>query len=469
PPYFIQGAGLFFNDYDSENVHSLWNKLRRDLWTLYRGWGFLDDEILGLKQALENAIDRHPLYTRKPDIPADAVAFVVGAGPSLDGLLPVLRAYADKAFIVSCGSAITALARAGIKPDLHVEIERTYMTYVVLDDPQTRDFVKDVPIAALSIMHPAVFTATTKPLMFLKEIDMGAHLCDFFGEYQHFRSGPTCTNGGLDIVLRMGFKRAYLFGIDYGFRDPAQHHSKASIYFDKTSAKSDDLERIVDFTHEAHKVGLPVPGNFSEGILSTEIFIHSRDSMAISVAEHPDAKVFNFNDGAKISGTHPLKDEDLALELDASAKPALVSAAMSAFTDDYDADPFDRLNMLIEQVVAVREDLTRILSGELKSKMDVADKLYDMHHYLFDERHQSAQIFPLVRGSMLHMGRFLYDCMAMIRDEKTALEYARFGFDLFDRFLAAGQENIVSLHELGRARQEAHRVAEHASQKGVAA
>ncbi|HSD38938.1 MAG TPA: 6-hydroxymethylpterin diphosphokinase MptE-like protein [Rhodocyclaceae bacterium] len=451
PPYFMQGLGLFFNDYDSEKAKAVWGKLKGDLWKLYRGWGFLDDEILGLKQAMENAIDGHPLFTRKPNLPADAEVFVVGSGPSLDELLPVLRANQDRAFIISCGTAITALARAGITPDLHVEIERTYMTYVVLDEPTTREFVKDVPVVALSIMHPAVFTTTSRPLMFNKEVDLGSALMDFGRNTKWFRSGPTCTNGGVALALEMGFSKIYLAGIDFGFKDPSQHHAKSSVYYAEEE-KDAVLDKIVRDTHDSHKTGRRVPGNFAKEVMSTDIFMHSRDVMGITLAEYPDAKVFNLNDGAAIRGAEPLHTHELSVAAAPAGKPAMVEAVFSSFTDHYDANPFLNLASLMEQLQAVRLDLRRITAGELKSKMDIADKLYDMHHYLFDERHKATHIFPLVRGSMLHMGRFFFDCMSVSKDTQQAIEFARFGFDLLDRFLAAAVDNMIAIMDVGKQR-----------------
>ena len=451
PPYFMQGMGLFFNDYDSEKVKILWEKLRTDLWTLYRGWGFLDDEILGLKHAMENAIDGHPLYTRKPDLPADAEVFVVGSGPSLDALLPTLRENADRAVIISCGTAITALARAGIKPDLHVEIERTYMTYVVLQEPATREFVKDVPIIGLSILHPTVFSCTSKPLMFSKELDLGTALLDINHTTKWFRSGPTCTNGGVALALDMGFSKIHLVGIDLGFKDAAQHHAKSSLYFDGEQGDA-VLDKIVQDTHTSHRNHKPAEGNFGEEVRSTDIFLHSRDAMALTIEEYPGANVFNLNDGAAIRNAKPLHAEELKIAADPSGKAATLRAVMSAFTEDYDPNPFANIGQLMEQLQAVRQDLRRILGGEVHSKMEVADKLYDMHHYLFDEKHKSTLIFPLVRGSMLHMGRFFYDCMSLAPNDEKAVEFAYFGFDLLDRFLAGALDNMFAVLEVGKQR-----------------
>lgn len=462
PPYFMQGAAIFFHDYDSTRVHELWNNLKRDLWTMYRGWGYLDDEVVGLKHALENAVDRIPLYTRKPDLPEDATAFVIGSGPSLDGLLPFLREQADRAVIISCGSAITALANAGIKPDVHIEVERTFDTYAVLRDTSARELLRDMPVVALNIMHPGVFSLTSKPLMILKDLDAGCSLADFYREYARFRSNPTCTNGGADLALRMGFKHVYLLGVDYGFRDETQHHAKASMYFDeKQDEFTDALTRIVELTHAAARGAREIEANFGGKVLSTDTFIHSRDALQISIKEFASAKVYNLNDGAAIEGAIPQRVEEAVVVAEPGVKQRSLEAMLGAFTTDYDADPFARLDFLLVQLKAVREDIERIVkSNELKCRMDAFDMLFDIHHYLFAPDHQAAQIFPLLRGSMLHMGRFFFDCVGMFKSEEKAVEFARFGFDLILRYIDAAHETVASLHEVGRKRLAARQAGE---------
>lgn len=457
PPYCLQGAGLFFNDYDSEKVRALWERLKTDLWTFYRGWGFLDDEVLGLKHALDNCISRYPAYTRQPlrPIPEDAVAFIIGAGPSLDTLMPLLREYGDRAVVFSCGTAISALGRAGIKPDFHVEIERTALTNRFLSATLNESWQGEVPILGLTILPPEVFELTKKPLMFFKDMDVGAMVGNFFGDAPIFRSGPTCTNGGLALALRLGFRNVYLLGVDLGFRSEEHHHSKASVYFEGQNSVSADLKQIVDVTHKRHREAgaREVEGNFGGKVFSTDTFTHSRDSMAMTLRETPGVRVYNMNDGALIKGAEPLRPEDFSIEATALTRTEAMEAVMTAFTTDYDADPVHSLGMLQEQLMAVREDIARILGPDVQTKMDIVERLFDMHHYFFADKHRSTQIFPLMRGSMLHMGRFFYDCMALCGDDELAARYARDGFGILQDFLAAASGGLEDLAVAARARQ----------------
>lgn len=454
PPYFVQGAGLFFQDYDSVQVRDLWSVLQRDMWTFYRGWGFLDDEVLGLSHSLENAAARYPLYTKKPQIPEDAVAFVIGAGPSLDHLLPLIRANRDRAVVVSCGSSITAMARAKIKPDFHIEIERTSSTFAVLNDPQTREWVADVPILGLPILFPEIYRITNRPLMFLKELDAGGFLLDFAAKYQTFRCNPTCTNGGVDVLLRMGFREIHLMGVDLGFKDVSKHHSQASIYFDEDVEKDEILTGVVIHGHVSPQSNKGIPGNFGDNILSTDTFIHSRDAMQASIGEHPEAHVYNLNEGALIVGAQPLHAEDFAIHSTPASRDAAIAAMLGAFTQDYDPDPCANFELILQQLRAVEEDFARICSKKITSKIEACELLFELHAYLTQPEHQSTQIFPVLRGSMQHMGRFFYDCIGLIAKEDKAIEYAEFGFALLQRFLGGIEATLVGLLEDVRSGKE---------------
>ncbi|WP_374399283.1 motility associated factor glycosyltransferase family protein [Niveibacterium sp.] len=449
PPYVVQGAALFFHDYDSEPVRELWERIRTDLGNLFRGWGFFDDELLGLKHAVENSLARRPVFVGGGVVPDDAVAIVVGAGPSLDGLLPVLRECRDRVVIFSCGTALSALANAGIKPDFHIEIERTAATFRVLDTPTTRAVLADTPLIASAIMCPAVFDLTPQPGIFLKEIDFGSNMLDFDSRLPRIRTNPTCTNGGLHFVLKMGFREVYLFGVDLGFHPEGVHHSRHSIYYqDNGAAKEGYLAGMVAGTHWLHRSGTPIPANFDGVVLSTEQLTYSRDVMQRSIADFPDARVFNPNDGAQIAGAHTVRPDALQIGSSPAAREAARQAISQSFMRGVLDDMGSNLQSLLVQLDAVVADLTALFEPPVTRRAELFERLADMHAYFFHPQHQESQIFPLMRGSMQHMGRFAWDCFALTRNDAQAIAFSRVVFDLFLRFLRAGRENIESLHAL---------------------
>ncbi len=446
-PYMVQGAALFFHDYDSERVRDLWERISADMGKLFRGWGFFDDEMLGLRHAVENALARRPVFVGGASVPDDAVAVVVGAGPSLDTLLPVLRAYRDRVVVFSCGTAISALANAGVNPDFHVEIERTAATYRILDTPRTRAVLARTPLLTSAIMCPAVFDLSPNPAMFLKEIDFGSNMLDFDHRLPRVRTNPTCTNGGVDLALQMGFRKVYLFGVDLGFHADGIHHSRNSIYYNG-DAKEGYLAGVVAGTHKMHSNGKPIPGNFRETVLSTDQLIYSRDILQVSIAAHPDAVVYNPNDGARIAWTERIRPEEIHIDATPESRQLSIAAVSRAFMRGVLDDMPGNIANLLAQLDALIEDLSELFARPITRKADLFVRLADMHSYLFVPRHQESQIFPLVRGSLQHMGRFANDCFSLIKDEASAIEYGREVFDLLLEFLKAGRENLVALHTL---------------------
>ncbi len=446
-PYMVQGAALFFHDYDSERVRDLWERIGADMGKLFRGWGFFDDEILGLRHAVENAMARRPVFVGGASVPTDAVAVVVGAGPSLDTLLPVLRAYRDRVVVFSCGTAISALANAGVDPDFHVEIERTAATYRILDTPRTRAVLARTPLLTSAIMYPGVFDLSPNPAMFLKDIDFGSNMLDFDGRLPRVRTNPTCTNGGLDLALKMGFREVYLFGVDLGFHPDGAHHSRNSIYYNG-EAKGDYLAGVVAGTNWLHRGGNPVPGNFRDTVLSTDQLTYSRDVLQVSIAAHPDAVVYNPNDGARIAWTQRILPDDIQIAATPESRRLAVDAVSRAFMRGVLDDMPGNIASLLAQLDAVIADLTELFARPIQRKADLFVRLADMHAYLFQPDHQQSQVFPLVRGSLQHMGRFANDCFALMKDETAAVEYGREVFDLLLGFLKAGRENILALHAL---------------------
>lgn len=456
PPYMARGTALHFNDYRSEDVKEIWTAVGQEFFLLYMGWGFFDDEILSLLHATQNLDSGYPLCTKvAKTMPDDAVAFVIGSGPSLDELLPIIEAHKDRAIIISCGTALTVLARKGIKPDFHVEIERTDLTYEFMSDPKHRDFIKDIPLLLIPAIPPGVFELSNRPLMLLKFVDAGTQLTDIDNAYPRFSTGPTVTNCGTDFCLRMGIKNVYLMGVDVGYPSEGPHHSTLSHYYDEEHA-SENLADAVKQTDAACARRLPVPGNFGDEVHSTEIFIQARDLISFSVLQFAKrSKVFNMNRGAAINGTEPLRPKDFSTNATPSAKREALTNIFDCFTTDYHNDPDQNIANLCEQMDAVLMDVHPILIRDYQSILEVCDALADFEHYLNASKHAKTAVFPMLRGSMLHMCRVFFECLTMIQDQPTALKYAQEGMQTMLEFLQAGKELIARIPEEARRRAQA--------------
>jgi hypothetical protein len=272
---------------------------------LSSGWGFCEDEVIGIAHTLHNLDSKTPvLKNNVGENPAkDLPVFVVGNGPSLDDDLEFIKKHQGSAMIVSCGTSIYPLLKNGIKPDCHIEIERTYGTYTALKGLDMDEQLAEIKIVALNTVPPEVFNLFKKGYMVIKASDAGADLIhkhisvDDYPALQ--RCNPTCTNLGVELMLELKFKDVYLFGLDFGWLDGAHHHSKSSKYYEE------------DIPQSIKSSNLYLPGNFEDKVSTDFGLDMSRAVVEMSVQKHNTSRVFNCSNGLLIGGAEPLHSYDI--------------------------------------------------------------------------------------------------------------------------------------------------------------
>ncbi len=264
--------------------------------------GYFDDELWSLRWTLEKIKKKIPLYYPQEKVPPGSVAFVIGAGPSLDYAIDKIREYQDKAVIFSCGTAISALQRAGIVPDFHVEIERTKYTYDTLLEVD-RNFLKQTRLIANNPLWTDCFKLFKKGYMFLKLNDTGALFLEPTGPPIIWHTGPTVTAAGVALAGEFGFEEVYLFGVDLGSKDTESHHSKLTNYYNPKSFLS---KSNIEFDIE-------VEGNFGGKVKTHRWFLNTKYGIEQTIKKK-GIKVYNTSDGAKIEGAVPLPIEFFRLE-----------------------------------------------------------------------------------------------------------------------------------------------------------
>ncbi|MEG0006827.1 MAG: 6-hydroxymethylpterin diphosphokinase MptE-like protein [Aeromonas sp.] len=323
--FLIANAFIMWG-YQNENMRKLIEKVQQEYYLLMMGWGFFDDNLIALSHTINN-IERavpflksglriSPKHQRTP-------IFIVANGPSLDESIDVIRKNQDKAIIISCGSAISALHKVGIKPDIHVETERTKIVYdflVNLDDP---DYLRDVLFLSTDVIHPDCATLFDHSALVFKLSEPGVVL------YRNYFSGlqscaglggvnPLVGNIGISAPVHLGFKHLYLFGLDNGYKHKGHHHSKLSSYYnneESAGALGDLMYGESPWQRE---------GNFGGMVISNAMFDTSRRVMEQVLATNGDVQCFNCSDGAKIDKTRALPSAEINLSLPVD-KPALIA------------------------------------------------------------------------------------------------------------------------------------------------
>ena len=163
------------------------------------------------------SVKKYKFKTRQPNVPF----VVVGAGPSLDDNIEVLKAHKDKVIILACERALATMKHHDIKPDYILCVENIHGMMRHFDEHL--EFIEGIPlIAPYSVTHivpqhyngPVIFTnngtddAWINPL---NKFKTDAGLC--VGHY------------GFHIADALNPTKIILIGSDLAFKDGRSHTS----------------------------------------------------------------------------------------------------------------------------------------------------------------------------------------------------------------------------------------------------
>lgn len=303
-----------YRHFTSTKEEAFINLYRREFHLNATGTGFFDDEQISLAHTVININKGFPFFrhgTLKTKMPH---VFVLGNGPSLDQHIDYIRANQNNAIIITCGTAISSLCKTGIKPDFHVEMERSSATPAYIDAGTTPEYRQGIPLLALNTAPPNMTELFDEVCLAIKPNDMGKIIFDNCYPESNIHSlalcNPTVTNAGVSFALGMGFKNIVLFGIDLGMKDENSHHSSLSVYHDIERETKTKIEKF-KFKGSDYKIA----ANFG-GEVYTNSKLHSTKTNIEILLRHahqviPDIKILNPNDGALIDGALPTPSDEL--------------------------------------------------------------------------------------------------------------------------------------------------------------
>ena len=421
-----------FQHLSSKPASDFVSQLRKHFHLTLTGTGFLEDEQISIAHTVENLNRNTPVLNDYPKLDNLPPLFLVGNGPSLDGLMETLRDNQHKAIVVSCGSTIGTLFKAGIVPDFHIEMERTDETTEVLKELADADYKKKIPILALNTVPPDTLAFFERAGMAIKVNDPGEYLINtMFARNKPSLnvSNPTCTNTGIAYAMEIGFREVYLFGVDLGMKDERKHHASSSQYFDGSS-------KVLDNSPQS-KAGVKIKGNFSEWVYTTPILDTSRVNMELSLKWSPWAKAYNLNDGAYIQGAEPLNKEDLNLPQEAVDKTAVVERIFDK--------KFDAPNMpdKITEATFKSENLNEFFSfiknlkfsKEPRDLFEIQDELNSILRDIQELKDTAPVAFYLLGGSTQNFFSLIFRACLTANDRNELIENYRYTTREFTDFL----------------------------------
>lgn len=303
---------------------------------LATGVGFFDDEQVSLAHTNANLKKSVKLLSTSKTIKQACPAYIVGNGPSLDLVIEQLKNNRNGAAIFSCGTALGSLYKAGIKPDYHIEMERTLNIREWITLGSTPEFRKGITLLTLNTCPPSVIDLFDEVMIARKPNDLGGELIGNLlklDEPPLSYCGPTVSNCALAYAIALGYHEVYLLGTDLGMKASHQHHSNLSLYKDIERAhqqkqqnkvippwvdvgthrpilsdKTTELSNTSDTnaSPESTQAAAPQPpamrvkGNKCDWVETTVILDTCRTNMESLMGLHPEIEAFNPNDGAFI-------------------------------------------------------------------------------------------------------------------------------------------------------------------------
>ncbi len=411
--------------------------------------GYLDDEQTSIAHTVNNVRKNIPLmvdHVRLNKKRLDKPAFVIGNGPSLDKAKDFLLENQHKAIIFSCGTAIGSLKKLGIKPDFHVELERTRPIVEWVEEATDEEYRKDVIFLGINTVPPDCFDLFEECGLAMKSNDLGSHYISklltgdkYLVSLSH--CNPTVSNTGFAFAQSLGFNDIYLIGMDFGFSAGDQHHSSLSIHYDVKDEHVEDLNLITNKSRETNRVD----ANFGGKVESTVVYNSSRHTIEALINIEKDIHVFNTAEGALIRGAEPVRYGDIELGDNFDTL---------AYSQDLHKRFFKRMSLNMGSDKKIQKDfdhtinLCKTLSSlftEEPSTINEAFALLDKQHAIAIQTglNKATQYsYSLIKGSIHAFDLALAKCLFNTSTEEKSVALFNEAKECYREFLEAAQIKI---------------------------
>jgi hypothetical protein len=289
---------------DKETANKTVENIIQNAATIIAGLGFLFDECLMLKNTylnLRTTLSKFFRRTKACDV--DTPIFVVGAGPSLDSDIEFIQENAQKAIIISTGSALRSLLINGITPDFHIEIENIHVYSSINELRRSFDLSKICLVVPTSIDHH-IIDFFDNILFYYRHSTPAFPLFGLKTENVLTTPGPLVVNASFSFAIDLGGKNIYLLGTDFGSRGNGRDHAKDNVLYTE--------DAIVGYTRQ---YGYKVPANFSGDFHASHDFFWGLKAIRETILFHGQGRnFFNCSDGALVDGAKPTRTETLKLQ-----------------------------------------------------------------------------------------------------------------------------------------------------------
>lgn len=432
----------FFQHYDSPLMTKAMDKMKEVAHRWHGGWGFFEDEIIGISHTLTNLKNRLPViksansYKNKlKNFPL----FIVANGPSLDSAIAFLKENQDNIIIISCGTAMRALLVNNIKPDIHIEMERPASLYAHLEAVNNLENksikLNDINIVALNTVYDGVLKFFKQAYLLTKVNDAGGALIRYLDKKKMYSyplgTNPTVTNAALATAVELGFTKVYLVGTDFGYISNEHHHSKHSFYYDKNFKGQEGMKKNMETKNT-------VKGNFTERVFTNNLFDSAKSNVELLLTHYPHVKAYNTSNGAYIRGTQAKNINDIAFKSKLTNKSKKVISLLSDASslellseksvDNYIIDTQHTLMQLLEQLIA-------ITTPYFTTREQLVNAFTLQHQLILKMHKENEMVYILIQGTFKYFQTYILSNTYYYDDLAKRAEFMNACIDAFHAHL----------------------------------
>lgn len=336
------------------------------------------DSLLGVEHTLANLkpMLEDPGIIAFKNLFKGQPAIVVGAGPSLNKNIGLLKEASSKALLVCVDAALKPLLKAGIRPHLVTTTERTEG---IIDFYTNLGGLEEIFYVFCAIGHPNVYKVYKGPKIIATRYQ---ELSDWLSlDPGSLSGGPVVGNFAFNIADYLGCNPIIMVGQDLSFKPTGSTHVKGMVF--------GTLEVYRDRMSE-------VEGNYGDVLMTNPTFAESKASLEKQIEGFDGLCINATEGGAKIKGA-------LFLDLKTSLKRYCTDTfdSSSLLKQHWHRKQPDPRNMPaeIQRVFAI---LDRTLSDLNDAVMDCKKGLeriesFENNHELIKEGKPNEAVFNLLK------------------------------------------------------------------------
>ena len=161
-------------------------------------------------------------------------AFVLAAGPTLEGIIPYLQEIKKRCILICVDTALRACLKAGVEPHFIVLVDPQYWNARHIIDLESPSSILITESAA----YPSVFRFNCKEIVLCSSLfPLGKYIEGFTGQKGVLSAGGSVATSAWDFARFIGSKTIFIAGLDLSFPEK-KTHIKGSTFEEKNHCES---------------------------------------------------------------------------------------------------------------------------------------------------------------------------------------------------------------------------------------